>query len=98
MVLLLLGNHASHTAVKNINVCEENGIVLLTLPPHCTHKLQPMDRATFGPSEKAVNTTCKSWMRLQNNSSRAWSRTGSNRLYYILEVVFVVGLLFPSVF
>lgn len=62
VVPLLLDNHASHTAVKNINFCKENGIVLLTFPPHCTHKLQPMDRAIFGPMKKAVNRTCDNWM------------------------------------
>lgn len=62
-VLLLLDNHASHTAVKNIEYCRDNGIILLTFPPHCTHKLQPMDRAIFGPVKKAVNTSCDNWMR-----------------------------------
>lgn len=61
--LLLLDNHASHTSVKNIEFCRENGIILLTFPPHCTHKLQPMDRAVFGPVKKAVNTSCDNWMR-----------------------------------
>lgn len=62
-VLLLLDNHSSHTAVKNIEFCKDNGIILLTYPPHCTHKLQPLDRAVFGPVKKAVNTTCDNWMR-----------------------------------
>lgn len=62
-VLLLLDNHASHTAVKNIEFCKEHGIILLTFPPHCTHKLQPMDRTVFGPVKKAVNTACDNWMR-----------------------------------
>lgn len=61
--LLLLDNHASHTSVKNIEFFRENGIILLTFPPHCTHKLQPMDRAVFGPVKKAVNTSCDNWMR-----------------------------------
>ncbi|CAH3997972.1 unnamed protein product [Pieris brassicae] len=61
--LLLLDNHASHIAVKNIEFCRENGIILLTFPPHCTHKLQPLDRAAFGPVKKAVNTACDNWMR-----------------------------------
>ncbi|CAF4778747.1 unnamed protein product [Pieris macdunnoughi] len=61
--LLLLDNHASHIAVKNIEFCRENGIILLTFPPHCTHKLQPMDRTVFGPVKKAVNTACDNWMR-----------------------------------
>ncbi|CAH1988156.1 unnamed protein product [Acanthoscelides obtectus] len=51
-VLLLLYSHALHIAVKTINFCKENGIVLLTFPPHCTHRLQPMDRAIFGTVKK----------------------------------------------
>lgn len=61
--LLLLDNHSSHMALKNIEFCRENGIILLTFPPHCTHKLQPMDRAIFGPLKKAINTACDNWMR-----------------------------------
>ncbi|XP_022829429.1 uncharacterized protein LOC111359389 [Spodoptera litura] len=61
--LLLLDNHASHTALKNIEFCRDNGIILLTFPPHCTHKLQPLDRAIFGPLKKAINTACDDWMR-----------------------------------
>ncbi|XP_045456095.1 MFS-type transporter clz9-like [Melitaea cinxia] len=61
--LLLLDNHSSHMALKNIEFCRDNGIILLTFPPHCTHKLQPMDRAIFGPLKKAINTACDNWMR-----------------------------------
>lgn len=61
--LLLLDNHSSHMALKNIEFCRENGIILLTFPPHCTHKLQPMDRAIFGPLKRAINTACDNWMR-----------------------------------
>jgi hypothetical protein len=63
IVLLILDNHKSHIAVKNIQFCKENGIVLLTFPPHCTHKLQPLDRSVFGPIKKAINASCDSWMR-----------------------------------
>ncbi|XP_063537709.1 uncharacterized protein LOC134747074 [Cydia strobilella] len=61
--LLILDNHSSHVAVNNITFCKDNGIVLLTFPPHCTHKLQPLDRAVFGPLKKAINTSEDSWMR-----------------------------------
>ena len=61
--LLLLDNHSSHMALKSIKFCRENGIILLTFPPHCTHKLQPMDRAIFGLLKKAINTACDNWMR-----------------------------------
>lgn len=50
-VLMILDNHNSHMAVKNIEYCKQNGIILLTFPPHCTHKLQPLDR--FRPFKKS---------------------------------------------
>jgi len=61
--LLLLDNHASHISIQALDFCKENGIVLLSFPPHCTHKLQPLDRAVFGPFKKMINTATDNWMR-----------------------------------
>lgn len=63
-VLLLLDNHCSHLSVKAIDFCKEKGIVLLTFPPHCSHKLQPLDRSVYGPFKKMVNTACDTWMKM----------------------------------
>lgn len=43
-VLLLLDGHATH--VKNLKVIElatENNVFIVCFPPHCTHRLQPLD-------------------------------------------------------
>ena len=48
-VLLLLDNHASHLSIKTIDYARDNGVVMLTFPPHCSHKLQPLDRSVYGP-------------------------------------------------
>jgi hypothetical protein len=32
-----------------LNKCDEFGIVVLILPPHSTHRLQPLDLGCFGP-------------------------------------------------
>jgi hypothetical protein len=61
--LLLLDNHASHISIQALDFCKKNGIVLLSFPPHCTHKLQPLDRAVFGPFKKMINTATDNWMR-----------------------------------
>lgn len=63
-VLLLLDNHSSHLSVKAITYCKENGIVLLSLPPHCSHKLQPLDCSVYGPFKKLINTASDAWMRM----------------------------------
>ncbi|XP_065315207.1 uncharacterized protein LOC135924087 [Gordionus sp. m RMFG-2023] len=62
-VLLILDNHSSHCSISVINYCRSNGIVILTLPPHCSHKLQPLDKAVYGPLKKFYNGAIDTWMR-----------------------------------
>ena len=38
-VFLLLDNHYSHLAIDVLDYCKDNGVVLLSFPPHCSHKL-----------------------------------------------------------
>lgn len=47
--LIILDNHDSHVSVDAIQKAKDNNIVLLTIPPHTSHKLQPLDRTVFGP-------------------------------------------------
>lgn len=54
--LLLLENHSWHISVQAVSFCKDNGIVLLTLPPHCSHKLQPLNRTVYGSFKKMINT------------------------------------------
>ena len=35
----------------------------LSFPPHCSHKLQPLDRTVFGPFKKYVSMSQDNWMR-----------------------------------
>ncbi|XP_059911550.1 uncharacterized protein LOC132460708 [Gadus macrocephalus] len=62
-LLLLLDNHTSHLSIAAIDYCRANGIVLLSFPPHCTHRLQPMDISVFGPLKGYVNSAADRWMR-----------------------------------
>ncbi|KAI4809047.1 hypothetical protein KUCAC02_017962 [Chaenocephalus aceratus] len=38
-VLLILDNHESHISLKSVTIAKENGVIMLTLPPHtaCNH-------------------------------------------------------------
>lgn len=78
-VLLLMDNHSSHISIQALDYCSENGIVVLSFPPHCSHKLQPLDRAVYGPLKKAFNTGCDAWMR--NNPGKTMT------IYHIPSVV-----------
>ena len=61
-VLLLMDNHCSHLDYQAVKFAKENGIVLLTFPPHCSHALQPLDVAVFGPYKKAVSKNQTTWI------------------------------------
>lgn len=60
--LLILDNHESHLSYEAVSLATEVGIVLLTMPPHTSHKLQPLDRAVFGPYKRYYNTAAEEWM------------------------------------
>lgn len=46
-VLLVLDNHTSHITLPAVQFCREQGIHLLSLPPHSSHRLQPLDVGFF---------------------------------------------------
>ena len=46
-VLLLIDGHKSHLTLECIDLARENQVILLCLPPHTTHALQPLDVAVF---------------------------------------------------
>ncbi|GAB0086563.1 HTH CenpB-type DNA-binding domain [Sergentomyia squamirostris] len=61
-VLLLMDNHSSHTSLEAIKYCRDSGIHLLSFPPHCTHKIQPLDLTVFGPFKEFCSTAYEQWM------------------------------------
>ncbi|KAF2885442.1 hypothetical protein ILUMI_20722 [Ignelater luminosus] len=61
-VLLILDNHSPHRDLGAVNYCRENHIDLLSLPPHTSHKMQPLDIGFFGPLKCAYSHECDKWM------------------------------------
>ena len=51
-VLLLLDNHYSHLAIDVLDYYKDNGVVFLSFPPHCSHKLQQLDHTCLVPLRK----------------------------------------------
>lgn len=47
--LLLLDNHDFHLSIEAIDLANEYAVTMLTFPPHCSHRLQPLDVSIFGP-------------------------------------------------
>ena len=53
--LLLLDGHSSHVNMAFLNFVDKKGIIILILPSHSTHRLQPLDIGLFGPLSKAYS-------------------------------------------
>ncbi|KAL0166873.1 hypothetical protein M9458_038717, partial [Cirrhinus mrigala] len=82
--LLLLDNHESHLSIDGLNYAKENGIIMLSFPPHCSHRLQPLDRSVYGPLKRHINSTCDAWMR--NNPGKTMS---------IYDIPGIVAIAYP---
>ena len=58
--IIISDGHHSH---KTLAVVEyANGIEMLTLPPHCTHNMQPLDCTFFKALKSAYNSASDTWM------------------------------------
>jgi DDE superfamily endonuclease/helix-turn-helix, Psq domain len=64
-ILLIMDNHESHCSIAAMEFCRENGIDVLTLPPHCSHKLQPLDVGLFGPFKNKLKVIMKNHLAIQ---------------------------------
>ena len=44
-----MDGHSAHISLAVSDFCKDHGIILYCLPAHCSHILQPLDIAVFGP-------------------------------------------------
>jgi hypothetical protein len=84
-VLLILDNHETHLSIEFIDMAADNGVVVVTIPPHTSHKLQPLDVCVYGPFKRLYNREIDSWLvtnpgktvsiyDLAEISGKAWSK------------------------
>ncbi|EOA88707.1 uncharacterized protein SETTUDRAFT_65552, partial [Exserohilum turcica Et28A] len=50
--LLIIDGHESHCSIDFQDLCKEKNIILLCMPPHSSHLLQPLDVACFSPLKR----------------------------------------------
>lgn len=60
--LLIYDNHESHLSIVVLNLAKANGVTILTVPPHSTNKMQPLDVGVYRPFSIAYNAAVDSWM------------------------------------
>lgn len=86
--LIILDGHESHTSVDALNYAKDNGIILVTFPPHCSHKMQPLDLTVFGPLKMRYNKACSDFMNDFSDQSSVPRIT-------IYDIAEMVGKSFP---
>lgn len=60
--LIVMDNHSSHVNLKVVEFARENSIIIVTFPPHCSHKLQPLDVTVYGPFKSRYRISMNEWM------------------------------------
>jgi hypothetical protein len=63
--LLVLDGHGSHLTPEFDQLCAENKIIPLCMPPHSSHLLQPLDVGVFSPLKRAYSKLVE--QRMRNN-------------------------------
>jgi hypothetical protein len=61
--LLILDGHESHNSLEFQELCKENNIYTLRMPPHSSHLLQPLDVGCFSPLKRAYSREIESLIR-----------------------------------
>lgn len=60
--LLIYDNHESHISIQVVEKARAAGVMIVTLPPHCSQKMQPLDVSVFAPFKAQYNASCESWL------------------------------------
>ncbi|XP_065172534.1 uncharacterized protein [Atheta coriaria] len=62
-ILQILDNHASHISLTIYEYWKVNHIHMLSMPPHTSHRMQPLDVSFFGPLKMAYKKECDSFLK-----------------------------------
>ncbi|KAF2891884.1 hypothetical protein ILUMI_14289 [Ignelater luminosus] len=60
--ILIMDNRESHLSIGALDLAKEFGMTMLTLHPHTSAKLQPLDVGIHGPFKSYYNSAMDSWM------------------------------------
>ena len=72
-VLLLLDGHCSHTQnIDLIDFAKTNHVTIVSLPPHSSHKLQPLDKTFMGPLKVYYSEEIRQWLRHNERAVSAY--------------------------
>ncbi|ESO99433.1 hypothetical protein LOTGIDRAFT_158518 [Lottia gigantea] len=68
--LLILDRHSIHTKkIEAIEYARKQSVIILSLPPRTTHRLQPLDRVFYKPLMTYYNQEMDHWLRTKKKTS-----------------------------
>ncbi|MBE1616029.1 hypothetical protein IDF54_14335, partial [Flavobacterium sp. SaA2.13] len=53
--MLIVDSHESHMSVEFNQYCKENNIIPISMPPHSSYLLQPLDVALYSPLKRTYS-------------------------------------------
>lgn len=86
-VLLIIDNHETHLSIEAIERASAAGIIMVTFPPHTSHKLQPLDISVYGPLKTYYNQAVEAWLYNHNGNT-----------FTIYSVAEALGIAYPRAF
>ena len=66
-ILLAYDGYGSHVTYRVLKLFRDNGIVVVSIPAHNSHALQPLDVDVFGSMEKAFRSCVSKRIVTRNN-------------------------------
>jgi hypothetical protein len=66
--MLILDGHESHVSAEFEQYCKENNIIPISMPPHSSHLLQPLDVALYSPLKRAYGDEINLFIRARDFS------------------------------
>ena len=73
--LLIMDGHSSHVNMRFIEFCDNYEIILAILPPHSTHRLQPLDVGIFSPLSTAYSNQIDHLIQSSQGFNRVTKRS-----------------------
>lgn len=65
--LLVLDGHSSHLTLQFDQICAQNDLILICMPPHSSHLLQPLDIRCFAVLKRSYRSLIDQKMRCGTN-------------------------------
>jgi hypothetical protein len=91
--LLILDGHGSHVTLAFFEKCYQKRVILAVLPPHATHRLQPLDVGIFRPFAMKYSLFLEQWRADRNFSCRFTKRD----FYQVCLPVYLQSFTLPNI-